>query len=186
MDIILYYIRDNIVSVHYFIYAFVCFFLMFALIGYLYKQKYAKVEIKLNSSQTKKEEQGENTVAKNTNQINEIGAQQTSQSIQQVNNSQIFPNPETTNNVQNINNNQTINPIPSTVTSKTIPNNANQTTTLTPLPNQASNVINPQPMPNQAPNVINPQPIPNPTPIVNVSQTVSNQSLQNEQKADLK
>ena len=57
MDIILYYIRDNIVSVHYFIYAFVCFFLMFALIGYLYKQKYAKVEIKLNSSQPKKEEQ---------------------------------------------------------------------------------------------------------------------------------
>ena len=54
MDIILYYIRDNIVSVHYFIYAFVCLFLMFSIIGYLFKQKYAKLTINVSSSQQKK------------------------------------------------------------------------------------------------------------------------------------
>ena len=51
MEIILYFFRDTISGVHYFIYAFVCLFLMFSIIGYLFKQKYAKVEIKLKSSQ---------------------------------------------------------------------------------------------------------------------------------------
>lgn len=162
MDIILYYIRDNIVSVHYFIYAFVCFFLMFALIGYLYKQKYAKVEIKLNSSQPKKEEKD---LIKNINQMNKISAKQTSQPMQQVNNSQIFSNPVATNNLPNINNNQTIN---SPVTTKPMPNDVKQVTT-------------PIPIPNQAPNIINPQPIPNPIP-----QKISNQPLQTGQKTDLK
>ena len=65
MDIILYYIRDNLISVHYFIYAFVCLFLMFAIIGYLFKQKYAKLTINVSSSQPKKEVK-ENTT---TNQV---------------------------------------------------------------------------------------------------------------------
>lgn len=51
MEIILYFFRDTISGVHYFIYAFVCLFLMFSIIGYLFKQKYAKLEIKLKSSQ---------------------------------------------------------------------------------------------------------------------------------------
>lgn len=66
MDIILYYIRDNIVSVHYFIYAFVCLFLMFAIIGYLFKQKYAKLTINVSSSQPKKN--NKENVAKQVNQ----------------------------------------------------------------------------------------------------------------------
>jgi len=59
MDIILYFFRDKITGTYYFIYAFICLMLMFAIIGYLYKQKYAKVEIKLNTSQPKKEEKVE-------------------------------------------------------------------------------------------------------------------------------
>ena len=55
MDIILYFFRDKITGTYYFIYAFICLMLMFAIIGYLYKQKYAKVEVKLNTSQPKKE-----------------------------------------------------------------------------------------------------------------------------------
>ena len=51
MDIVLYYIRDNLVGTHYFIYAFILFFLMFSIIGYLFKQKYAKFDIKLATSQ---------------------------------------------------------------------------------------------------------------------------------------
>lgn len=51
METFLYYIRDNLVGTHYFIYAFILFFLMFAIIGYLFKQKYAKYQIKLNTSE---------------------------------------------------------------------------------------------------------------------------------------
>lgn len=53
MDVILYFFRDKIVGTHYFIYAFVCLFLMFSIIGYLFKQKYGKLEIILNTSQVK-------------------------------------------------------------------------------------------------------------------------------------
>ena len=53
MDVILYFFRDKIVGIHYFIYAFVCLFLMFSIIGYLFKQKYGKLEIILNTSQVK-------------------------------------------------------------------------------------------------------------------------------------
>ena len=53
MDNFLYYIRDNLVGLHYFIYAFILLFFMFAIIGYLFKQKYAKFDIKLNTSQQK-------------------------------------------------------------------------------------------------------------------------------------
>ena len=51
MDQLLYYIRDNLVGTHYFIYAFILFFLMFSLIGHLFKQKYAKYDIKIAGSQ---------------------------------------------------------------------------------------------------------------------------------------
>ena len=53
MDIILYFFRDKIVGLHYLMYAFVCLFLMFSIIGYLFKQKYGKLEIILNTSQVK-------------------------------------------------------------------------------------------------------------------------------------
>ncbi|MBR3660344.1 MAG: hypothetical protein IKN63_00375 [Bacilli bacterium] len=52
MDVILYYIRDNLVGTHYFMYAFVLLFFMFSIIGYLFKQKYGKLDIILNTSQT--------------------------------------------------------------------------------------------------------------------------------------
>ncbi len=53
MDSFLYFIRDNLIGFHYFIYAFVLLFFMFSLIGYLFKKKYAVYEIKLNTSQGK-------------------------------------------------------------------------------------------------------------------------------------
>ena len=56
MQELLYYIRDNLVGTHYFIYAFILLFFMFALVGYLFKQKYGKYEIKLNTSQGGKKE----------------------------------------------------------------------------------------------------------------------------------
>ena len=55
MDIILYYIRDNLVGTHYFIYTAILLFLMFAIIGYLFKQKYGKLDVVLNTSQTETE-----------------------------------------------------------------------------------------------------------------------------------
>ncbi len=51
MEALLYFIRDGLSGTHYFIYAFICFILLFAIIGYLFKQKYAKVEFKLATSQ---------------------------------------------------------------------------------------------------------------------------------------
>lgn len=57
MQTILYFFRDKIVGVHYFMYAFVCILLVFSIIGYLAKLKYGKVQIKLNSSQPSKQEE---------------------------------------------------------------------------------------------------------------------------------
>lgn len=51
METFLYFIRDELSGTHYFIYAFICVVLLFAIIGYLFKQKYAKVEFKLATSQ---------------------------------------------------------------------------------------------------------------------------------------
>lgn len=67
MEIILYFFRDKVVGTYYIIYAFICLFLMFSIIGYLFKQKYAKLDIKLNTSKTKQEKiikQQENQVKK--------------------------------------------------------------------------------------------------------------------------
>ena len=54
MNIILYFFRDTLSGIHYFIYAFILFFLIFSIIGYLLKQKYGKYEIKLATSQSEK------------------------------------------------------------------------------------------------------------------------------------
>ena len=51
MDIILYFFRDNIVGTHYFIYAFILLYLMFAIIGYLLKGRYARYNIMLAGGQ---------------------------------------------------------------------------------------------------------------------------------------
>jgi len=53
MDIVLYFIRDKIVGVHYTMYIFVCLFFMFSIIGYLFKQKYAALELKLTTKKDK-------------------------------------------------------------------------------------------------------------------------------------
>ena len=65
MDIILYFFRDNITGIHYLMYAFVCQFLMFALIGYLYKQKYGKLEIKLSTNKEFPNNKVENVTTNN-------------------------------------------------------------------------------------------------------------------------
>lgn len=51
MNDFLYFIRDKLTGTHYFIYAFICLTLLFAIVGYLFKQKYAKVQFKLGTSQ---------------------------------------------------------------------------------------------------------------------------------------
>ena len=56
MNAVLYFFRDTISGTYYFIYCFFCLLLMFSLIGYLFKQKYMKLEVKLNTSQSKIEE----------------------------------------------------------------------------------------------------------------------------------
>ena len=65
MDILLYYIRDNLTGTHYFIYAFILFFFMFSIIGYLFKEKYAKLEIKLDTSQKSKEQKNTQKIINN-------------------------------------------------------------------------------------------------------------------------
>lgn len=72
MDAILYFFRDTISGTYYFIYCFVCLLLMFSIIGYLFKQKYAKVEVKLNTTQPKtveKVNEAQNQVSKNEQTI---------------------------------------------------------------------------------------------------------------------
>ena len=116
MDIILYYIRDNLVSVHYFLYAFVCLFLMFAIIGYLFKQKYAKLTINVGSSQPKKElnQNSVNQVKTNAPQViknNQVNINQTNTNSQ-------------TNYVKQVNtvNQGYVNNQAGTLNAKTIPN----------------------------------------------------------------
>ena len=72
MDTILYFFRDKLVGTHYFIYAFILLYLMFALIGYLLKEKYAKYIIMLAGGQEdamkrkkEKEEQAKQEALKN-------------------------------------------------------------------------------------------------------------------------
>ena len=67
MEELLYYIRDNLVGTHYFIYTFFLLFLMFAIIGYLFKQRYAKYQIILNNSQNAVEEEIKRTKKEKNN-----------------------------------------------------------------------------------------------------------------------
>lgn len=133
MDIILYYIRDNIVSVHYFIYAFVCLFLMFAIIGYLFKQKYAKLTINVSSSQPKKE-------VKEKKVINQVNSSTT------VNN-QVSSTPKSTNLTNQINQNN-ISEVKSTNASP-LPNSVNvKPVNTSPINNQTNNIPEIKPIPN--------------------------------------
>ena len=79
MQDVLYYIRDHLVGTHYFIYAFILFFLMFSIIGYLFKQKYGKYEIKLKTSQEKEKKKVEepNKIVKQEKKIVEPSVQAT-------------------------------------------------------------------------------------------------------------
>ena len=84
MDIILYFFRDKIVGTYYFIYAFLCLFLMFSIIGYLFKQKYAKLEVKLNTSQDNiKKEIKEKKIKESKIKIDEpVNLQQVNESVE--------------------------------------------------------------------------------------------------------
>ena len=64
MNGILYFFRDKITGIHYLMYAFGCYFLMFSIIGYLFKQKYSKIEIKLGTSKPQVEDSKDKEVAK--------------------------------------------------------------------------------------------------------------------------
>jgi len=63
----LYFIRDNLVGTHYFLYAFILSIFMFSLVGYLFKKKYGVLNIKMKSSQenVKEENKKINTASKN-------------------------------------------------------------------------------------------------------------------------
>ncbi len=59
LDTIIYFFRDSISGIRYFIYAFVGIVLIFAIVGYMYKQKYTKfasVKINVSGSTPQKEE----------------------------------------------------------------------------------------------------------------------------------
>lgn len=133
MEPILYYIRDNIISVHYFIYAFVCLFLMFAIIGYLFKQKYAKLTINVSSSQQKKE-------AKEEKKFNQTNTNAT------VNN-QVSSTSKPTNLTNQINQNNIseVNPI----NTNPLPNLVNvKPVNTSPINNQTNNIPEIKPIPN--------------------------------------
>ncbi len=55
MNAILGFFRNTLSGTYYVIYCLVLLTFLFAIVGYLYKQKYAKVEFKLTTSQPKKE-----------------------------------------------------------------------------------------------------------------------------------
>lgn len=141
MDIILYYIRDNLISVHYFIYAFVCLFLMFAIIGYLFKQKYAKLTINVSSSQPKKEVK--ENIATNQVKTNTMDSQVTKNN--QVNNQPTNVNISTNlTNLKPINQNSINNQVSNIPEVKPMPTNPNNQIrpTITPNNNSQVNSVN--------------------------------------------
>lgn len=141
MDIILYYIRDNLISVHYFIYAFVCLFLMFAIIGYLFKQKYAKLTINVSSSQPKKEVK--ENIATNRVKTNTMDRQVTKNN--QVNNQPTNVNTSTNlTNLKPINQNSINNQVSNIPEVKPMPTNPNNQIrpTITPNNNSQVNPVN--------------------------------------------
>lgn len=140
MDIILYYIRDNLISVHYFIYAFVCLFLMFAIIGYLFKQKYAKLTINVSSSQPKKEVK-ENNISQVNSNVTTNQVKTNTMSSQVTKNNQVNNQPTNVNTSTNLTNLKPINQ--------------------NPINNQVSNIPEVKPMPTNPNNQIRPTITPN-------------------------
>ncbi len=138
MDIVLYYIRDNLVGTHYFIYAFILWILLFSIVGYLFKQKYGKLEIKLNTSQSGNQKEEIVETKKKKEKIN--NKQKNSQVSVQPN---IKSEPVKMNKVSNVN-----------IKTPVVSNNTNKEINQTP-------VLNPTPLP-ATPQVNNPQPMPNP------------------------
>ena len=127
MDIILYFIRDTISGTFYFIYAFILFILMFAMIGYLLKTKYAKLNIKFSTSQNSKN----NEDVKTNIDLNKVKDNGNNKSLETITNSNKIDN-KINNNISNLENFEPakkVNPEP--------------------MPNQNLNeVIIPEPMPN--------------------------------------
>lgn len=160
MDIILYYIRDNIVSVHYFIYAFVCLFLMFAIIGYLFKQKYAKLTINVNSSQQKKEVNEEKVVNQiNTNATMNNHVSTTPKPTNLT--SQATPIQKTNLTNQNIINQNNISKV-KPINASSLPNSVNvKPVNTSSINNQTNNIPEVKPMPTNPNNQIRPTITPN-------------------------
>lgn len=140
MDIILYYIRDNLISVHYFIYAFVCLFLMFAIIGYLFKQKYAKLTINVSSSQPKKEVKGNNISQVNSN-VTTNQVKTNTMDSQVTKNNQVNNQPTNVNTSTNLTNLKPINQNP-------INNQVSKIPEVKPMPTNPNNQIRPTITPN--------------------------------------
>ena len=72
MDVVLYFFRDTISGMHYVLYALFLLILLFAIIGYLFKQKYGKLEIKFDTSKSKKEKNSNVVNTKNSFKSQEI------------------------------------------------------------------------------------------------------------------
>lgn len=132
MDDFLYFIRDNLFGTHYFIYTFILSIFLFDIIGYLFKEKYGKLEIVFEFDQTKTNKQNDSVVknkkekvkkglfsskkVKNNNSddlevignINDVNTQVNVQTVveQQINNSVASQTPIATNSVLD---NQSIN-----------------------------------------------------------------------------
>lgn len=83
MDIILYFFRDTISGTYYFMYAFVCLLLMFSLIGYLFKDKYAKVTINLGTNTNGEEPKRKVKKTTNKKEVNHNQSNITTQPINQ-------------------------------------------------------------------------------------------------------
>ena len=160
MDIILYYIRDNIVSVHYFIYAFVCLFLMFSIIVYLFKKKYAKLTINVSSSQPKKEVKEKkviNQVNSSTTVNNQVLTTAKTTNLA----SPVAPIQETNLTYQNIINQDNISEV-NPIKTNPLPNSVNvKPVNSSPINNQTSNIPEVKPMPTNPNNQVRPTITPN-------------------------
>ncbi len=153
METVLYYIRDHLVGTHYFIYAFILLFLMFSIIGYLFKQKYAKYDIKLATSQdeTKKRKEKKGIIDKKVIKNIQTAPVENNQVVQQLNQKIITENINASNVISS---NNIVKPIGENVVAKLEENSPkpmpNPTLVQTPIP---------KPMPNQNGTTISPTPL---------------------------
>ena len=72
METILYFMRDKLSGTFYFIYAFILGIFMFAIIGYLLKEKYGRLDIKFVTNQSTSKEKNNDANAKNIKEKNII------------------------------------------------------------------------------------------------------------------